>query len=101
MMRIRLSPVARADLDELWLYIARESGDENTATRAVEAIAAKFALFARFPLIGRRFAETRHAEVRVFPVGRHVVFYRPAEAEIRILRVLHSSRDAFAEFLRQ
>jgi plasmid stabilization system protein ParE len=36
MTRIRLSPAARTDLDEIWLYVASETGSEITATRLVE-----------------------------------------------------------------
>jgi plasmid stabilization system protein ParE len=52
-MRIRLAPQARADLDAIWLYIARDGGNTNLATRTVGSIADKFALFAKFPHIGK------------------------------------------------
>jgi plasmid stabilization system protein ParE len=52
-MRIRLAPQARADLDSIWLYLARESGSTDVATRTIASIAEKFGLFARFPHIGR------------------------------------------------
>ncbi len=99
MTRIRLAPAARRDLDEIWLYVARESGSEDAAARVVERIVEKFALFARFPFIGREIASGRHPEVRAFPADRYAIFYRPAGNEIRILRVIHASRDAAAEFL--
>ena len=35
MAEIRLSPEAEAELDEIWLYIARESGSIEVATRVV------------------------------------------------------------------
>jgi plasmid stabilization system protein ParE len=52
-MRIRLAPQARADLDAIWLYVARESGSSALATRVVGIIANRFALFAKFPYIGK------------------------------------------------
>ena len=50
-MRIRISPQARADLDEIWFYIAEEGGSEILATRVIAAITDKFALFARFRIL--------------------------------------------------
>jgi toxin ParE1/3/4 len=32
-------------------------------------------------------------ELRSFPVGRYVVFYRPQDDGIDVVRVLHSARD--------
>lgn len=99
MTRIRLAPAACRDLDEIWLYVARESGSEDAATRVVERIVEKFALFARFPFTGRSIAEDRHPNVRTFSADHYLIFYRPTGSEIRILRVIHSSRDAAAQFL--
>jgi plasmid stabilization system protein ParE len=55
-VRIRLAPQARVDLDEIWLYIARESGSGDAAKRAVSTITDEFGLFAKFPHIGRSLA---------------------------------------------
>lgn len=99
MKNIRLASAARRDLDEIWLYLARETGNEDAATREVERIAEKFSLFVRFPFIGRDIGLERHREVRTFPADRYVIFYRPTGSEIRILRIIHASRDAVAEFL--
>jgi plasmid stabilization system protein ParE len=38
MSRFRLSPEAEAQLDDIWLRIARESGNIDTATRIAENI---------------------------------------------------------------
>lgn len=97
-MRIRLSPQARADLDELWLHVARERGSEKQATRVVAAMTDKFALFARFPFIGRSFDSTKRPNIRSFPVNNYVIFYSIHPGEIRILRIIHASRDAWAVF---
>jgi plasmid stabilization system protein ParE len=99
MTRIRLAPEARTDLDNIWLYVARGSGSEDAATRMVEAITSKFALFSRFPFIGKSLQAEKHPHVRTFPVHHYVIFYRPTGTELRILRVIHASRDAFAEFV--
>jgi len=96
---LRLAPAARRDLDEIWLYVAHESGSEDAATRVVEHIVEKFAMFVRFPFIGRDIGAEMHPDVRTFPADRYVIFYRPTESEIRVLRVIHAARDAVADFL--
>jgi toxin ParE1/3/4 len=99
-MRIRLSPQARADLDDVWFYFARESGSEERATR-IGAITDKFALFARFPFIGKSFESAKRPNIRSFPVGNYVIFYSTRSDEIRILRIIHASRDAWAVFTQE
>jgi toxin ParE1/3/4 len=96
-MRVRLAPQARADLDSIWLYAAREISTEG-ATRLIESIADKFRLVARFPAIGKSLPADLRPNVRTFPVGQYLIFYSSRVSEIRILRVLHASRDAIALF---
>ncbi|HVY94843.1 MAG TPA: type II toxin-antitoxin system RelE/ParE family toxin [Bryobacteraceae bacterium] len=54
MSDFRLSPEAEADLDNIWLYIVRDSGNIEIATEVVERIFARFGLLASQPHIGRR-----------------------------------------------
>jgi toxin ParE1/3/4 len=97
-MRIRLAQQARSDLDAIWLYIAQESGIADTATRVVNSITEKFALFSRFPFIGKSLASHNRPEVRIFSVDRYLIFYSTRADEIRILRIIHTSRDAQSIF---
>ena len=97
-MRIRLAPQARADLDAIWLYVARESSSSAIATRAVGSIADTFGMFAKFPYIGKSLESDLRPNVRTFPVNNHVIFYSVKPGEIRILRIIHASRDAQAVF---
>ena len=53
MSEFRLSPEAEADLDGIWLHIARESGSIEIATRVVDGIVERFWLLARYPYMGR------------------------------------------------
>jgi plasmid stabilization system protein ParE len=41
MNEFRLSPEAEAQLDGIWLYIARESGSMDAANRIVDGITAQ------------------------------------------------------------
>ena len=97
-MRIRLAPQARADLDEIWLYIARESGSIPTATRLVNTITDKFNLLAQYPFVDRSLESSQRPNIHTFAAGNYLIFYNPRQEELRILRILHTSRDAYAVF---
>jgi toxin ParE1/3/4 len=97
-MRIRLAPQARADIDAIWLYMAQDSASHAIATRVVNSIADKFGLLARFPHLGKSLQSDLRPNVRTFPVSNYVIFYSVKPAEIRILRIIHASRDAQAVF---
>jgi plasmid stabilization system protein ParE len=49
MSEFRLLPEAEAELDGIWVRIARESGNVDIASRVVERIAERFWLLARYP----------------------------------------------------
>jgi len=100
-MRIRLAPQARTDLDDIWFYIARESGSIPIATRLIHSITGKFTLLAQHPFIGRSLESNQRPSVRAFTAGNYLIFYSPRLEELRILRVIHSSRDAFAVFAQE
>ena len=97
-MRVRISPQAQADLDEIWLYIAQENGNTDSATRVLSSIADRFALFARFPYIGKSLDAHDRPNVRTFSFGRYMIFYSTRADEIRILRIIHASRDVQSVF---
>lgn len=86
------SPQADSDLDDIWLYIASESGSVDVADRVIDSIVGRFLLLARYPRIGRSRDELRTG-LRSFPVGDYVVFYRISGEYVVILRVLHGRRD--------
>ena len=97
-MRIRLAPQALSDLDEIWLYVARKSANPGIATRLIDSISRRFELLAKFPFIGRALQTAKHPGVRTLVARNYIIFYRPTEAEIRILRVIHAARDAYSVF---
>jgi len=53
-MALRLSPRARADLNDIWLYVAPESGGTDTVNRLVDMITSRFSILSTFPHAGRR-----------------------------------------------
>jgi toxin ParE1/3/4 len=86
----RVSACAVADLDEIWSYIARDSPD--AAEKFTEALISRFSRLAAMPGIGRTREELSHG-LRSFSVGRYIIFYRPGESGVEIVRVLHGARD--------
>jgi plasmid stabilization system protein ParE len=48
-MAHRVAPRAEADLDDIWLYVAKESGSSEIANRLIDTITARFFTLARFP----------------------------------------------------
>ena len=95
MLVIVKSPRAKADLAELWDYIADDS--EARADEFIETLDRKFRTLAERPNIGRARDELATG-LRSFPVGRYVLFYRPIPDGIEIVRVLHGARDVDAIF---
>lgn len=69
MARHRLAAKAKAELDEIWLYVARNSGSIEVADRLLESISDRFLLLARNPRIGRPRDDLRPG-LRSFPSRR-------------------------------
>jgi len=86
----RVSDAARADLEEIWFYIAQDNPD--AADKLIRALVSRFVTLASMPLMGRQ-REELSSNLRSFPVGRYVIFYRPMENGVEIARVLHGARD--------
>ena len=81
---------AELDLYEIWNYIAEDSYE--AANRLLDEIDDKFRLLAEYPEIGRSRDEVTPS-LRSFPVKRYIIHYQAVEGGIRILRVLHGSRE--------
>ena len=90
-MAHRLSAQAEAELEEIWLYITEHSSVE-TADRFIDRLTGVFLLLAAHPFAGRERDDLREG-YRSYPVGSYVIFYRVEARNVRILRVLHGSRD--------
>lgn len=92
---IVLQPRAKADLVEIWEFIADDS--DAHADAFIDVITQKFQVLAQQPSIGRRRDELADG-LRSFPVGRYVIFYLTVPGGIQIVRVLHGARDVETTF---
>ena len=97
-MAHRVAPRAEADLDEIWLYVAKESGDIETANGLVDIITDRFFTLARFPYIGRSREEDFGPGYRSLAVGEYVIVYCVEDEDVLILRVVHGRRQLEALF---
>ena len=92
---IVLQPRAKADLSDIWQFIAEDSDDQADAF--IDLIDQKFQLLAQQSGLGRRREELAEG-LRSFPVGRYVIFYLPIPGGVQIVRRLHGARDIEAAF---
>lgn len=95
MARIVRSRPARADLRDIWLYIAQDSIE--AADRFLDRLNQTVRTIAGSPDIGERQDHLRPG-LRRFVVGNYLIFYEPIEDGIRVVRVLHGARRWEDEF---
>ena len=100
-MRLAISPRAQADLDDIWIFIASESGSADSADRVLDSIAGTLNVLRRSPYAGRSRDQDLRPGLRSFPAGNHVIFYQIESGDVQVLRVLHGSRDIKAIFPEQ
>jgi toxin ParE1/3/4 len=80
-------------MHEIWAYLAVESGSLEVAEKVVDAIFATLRILGRSPGVGRDRSEDLRPGLRSFPSGRYLIFYRIVGSTVKIVRVLHASRD--------
>lgn len=90
MARYQITRHAREDIDEILAFIAADNLD--AALKLGDRLIELFELLADNSKIGRPRAELKE-ELRSFPEGNYVIFYRRWAGEIAIVRVLHSARE--------
>ena len=91
MARLIRAPEALADLHSIVGHIARDN--PTAALRRIESVETLFHTLSRQPLMGERCQSHRWGEQRRFLHGHYVVYYRPLDNGVDILRVLHGARD--------
>jgi len=87
---------ALRDLDAQAEFIQQDSPD--AAIRFLEAARETFDLLAKMPELGGvcEFGSPNAAGIRVWPIKgfkNYLIFYRPIQQGVEIIRVLHGARD--------
>lgn len=83
-------PLAEADLLDIWNFIANDSLEK--ADRLLHKIDSQLKMLASNPGMGRK-RGSLVPNLRSFPVGNYLIFYRPINQGIEVIRVLHGARD--------
>lgn len=91
----RLTPAADADLDELWTYVATNSGRAEADSLEDKLHAAMHQL-GTMPGMGHRREDLADEPLRFWSVHRVLIIYRAETSPIQVVRVLHGARDVRA-----
>lgn len=91
MKKVVTSAAARTDLVQIWLYVARDN--EQAADRVLDKISEKFELLSELNELGTRCDELL-PDLRFSTVFNYVIYYRPIEDGIEVLRVVHGAQSA-------
>ena len=95
MSQVLRRPLAEADLDDIWWYIAQDNPD--AADRLLDKIEEQCQALAQFPKMGINRDKLMPA-LRSFPIGNYLIFYFPIADGIEVIRVLSGMRDIDALF---
>ena len=93
---VTIRPQARQDLIDHFVFIAQDNLD--AAQRFLKEAEQAFRELTDMPALGRsrNFDNPRLAGMRCRPIPRfenYLIFYRPVEKGIEVIRVLHGARD--------
>ena len=83
---------AQLDMTAIEAYTLKTWG-RGQADKYLAGIEDRLDDLARSPAMGAAFRHGKKS-MRVFPVGRHVIYYRVTASELIVLRVLHKRMDA-------
>ncbi|MGA3170579.1 MAG: type II toxin-antitoxin system RelE/ParE family toxin [Chthoniobacteraceae bacterium] len=95
MPRIIRTRESRSDFDNIWAYIAVRNLD--AADGVVRKLDSTLNLLASAPEMGRK-VEELGPNLRSFPVGSYLIFYRPIDDGIQLIRVIHGAREITPEY---
>ncbi len=96
MNRVVRTDQAEDDLVDILVYLRRR--DERAADRFEADFEGKCRILAQFPMMGRARPELTPS-LRSFAINPYVIFYEPLDDGVRIVRVIHGSRDISSMFI--
>jgi plasmid stabilization system protein ParE len=94
MSKYVLTPIAKADIIDLWTYIAQDS--EESANRVEQAIYEACDLLAESPMMGHTRKEFTSRDLLFWTLTRYrnyVLVYSPHTSPLQIVAVVHGRRN--------
>jgi len=88
------------DLDGIWDYIAGRASPE-IATDFIQRFYETFASISASPRAGVNMPSLPPGDLRKFPMGNYMIYYRVVQSRIVIVRVLHGKRSQRKAFLKK
>lgn len=85
---------AELDALEIWVHVARH--DAAAADRLTDRFTTTIDLLATQPRLGRS-VDHLLPGLRSFPVGDYLIFYRPMEESVFVVRIIHGARNITPE----
>lgn len=95
MFKIRFTPQAIADLEEIKRYISVDLFNPQAAAELVELVFEKIRTLASLPQTGARLRTdiSTLKTYRFIPCKNYLVFYRTEEKFVSVIRILYTRRD--------
>jgi toxin ParE1/3/4 len=90
MPRIERTSRSRTDAVEIWSYVGEDNPD--AADDLIDQIQCRLDSLSRMPLSAEAVPYI-DANVRRSTVGNYVIYYRPLNDGIQVLRILHGARQ--------
>ena len=94
-IKVKYSPNALRDLDEIWEYISNILKDSIAADRTVNGIIDKTEMLSEQPMIGTRlhFENNLYSGYRYVIYKNYMAFYRISDDTVYVDRVIYGKRD--------
>jgi plasmid stabilization system protein ParE len=89
-----LTPLAKADIFDIWAYVADDNDD--AAYRVTQAIYDACEFVAKQPFLGHSRKDLTKRALRfwvVTPYPNYAIVYRPETTPVQVVAVLHGKRD--------
>jgi toxin ParE1/3/4 len=94
MARAKRGYQAELDAIEIWVHVARR--DAGAADRLVDRLTESIERLAAQPMLGRS-ADHLLPGLRSLPVGDYLIFYRPDDEGVSVVRIIHGARQITPE----
>lgn len=91
MTTLRIAPNARRDLASIWSYTA-EAWGRGQADEYIASLYRDMGRVCDFPEMGSAYI-SQVGKFRKLSSGHHLIFYRPSDDGVEIVRVLHERMD--------